>query len=348
VKTLAVVTGIGARTPLGLDAVSSAFLYRTGHPAMTEAALLDENEEPVTMCLHTTIDPLLVGAPRALALALPAFEEAARGLPRELKVKLVVCVDEHAATPAADGVVQAGAVVAELKRRAQEIFEDVTIETSARGAAGPAFAMSDALDTLGSRGTDAVIIGGVHTDYDPRRVLELSRAGRIFTPDNLDSMIPGELAAFVVLMRPEAARSRGLDALARIHAVGTAFEKARPDNDESAFEAIGLTVAVRKATADLLSENGRAGWLLNDLTYETFRLYEWQAMTVRMQRAWCEPQQNESPAQRIGHMGPAAIPMHVVLACEAWRRGWAPHPVALSCAGSDAGERAAVLLSATA
>jgi 3-oxoacyl-[acyl-carrier-protein] synthase-1 len=48
----------------------------------------------------------------------------------------------------------------------------------------------------------------------------------------------------------------------------------------------------------------------------------------------------------MGHLGAAAMPLHVILAAEAFRRGFAPHPYAVSIAGSDGGERAALLLSA--
>jgi len=102
---------------------------------------------------------------------------------------------------------------------------------------------------------------------------------------------------------------------------------------------------VRKAAAELVDEKLRVGWMLTDLTFEMWRVYEWQAMLVRTQHVWGEPQRMDAPAQRLGHLGAAAMPLHMVLASEAWRRGYAPHPLAFSLAGSDSGERAALLMS---
>ena len=54
----------------------------------------------------------------------------------------------------------------------------------------------------------------------------------------------------------------------------------------------------------------------------------------------------EEPAQRLGHLGAAAMPLHLALASEAYPRGFAPHSLALSIGGSDGGERAVVVIGA--
>ena len=97
-------------------------------------------------------------------------------------------------------------------------------------------------------------------------------------------------------------------------------------------------------TARLLDP--KTGKVLTDLTFETFRHFELQAAVTRTQRFFCAPQQVESPAQRLGYLGAAALPLHFALAAEAFAHGFAPHPLAVALAGSDGGERAAVLLSA--
>src|SRR5690606_8927335 len=156
-----------------------------------------------------------------------------------------------------------------------------------------AFALEGALDELDKTRLDAVVVIGVHSDYDParihapaaaRRLLTthpldplipggaaacpvisrsdharslrlpdparihaLAAARRLFTTDRLDALIPGEAAACAVIMRSDHARSLRLPARARIHALATGHSKARPDNDESAFEAAGMTAVARAA-----------------------------------------------------------------------------------------------------
>lgn len=344
----AVVVGAGARTPLGLSAVETGFCYRAASIGMREAPLVEEEGgDGVTMCFLPTIDPRLTGAERAVKLAVPALDEAMRSVGPalgQMRVRVVLLMDEHLGIEGPDGRVPAGDVGAWVIQRAAMVCPQAQLETSVRGPAGLGYALPAVLDSL-ARGTiEAAIVGGVHTDYDPARVRALAEAGRLFKPDNLDSIIPGELAAFFVLMRPDVARMYKLAPRVNLLACGTAFEKARPDNDEPAFEAIGLTVAVRKAGAPLAEAKLQAGWLLTDLTFERHRLFEHQSMVVRTQSLWCEPQHWDPPALRMGALGAAAMPFHVTLAAEGWRRGWAPHSIAFSCAGSDAGERAALLM----
>jgi 3-oxoacyl-[acyl-carrier-protein] synthase-1 len=103
---------------------------------------------------------------------------------------------------------------------------------------------------------------------------------------------------------------------------------------------------LRSALAPLAQEGLRAAWMLTDLTFETFRHFELQAAITRTQRSFCEPQRVDHPAQRIGHVGAAAMPLHLAPAAEAFLHEFAPHPHAVSIAGSDGGERAAVLIAA--
>jgi 3-oxoacyl-[acyl-carrier-protein] synthase-1 len=344
----AVVVSVGARTPLGLSAIETGFSYRAASVAMREAPLTEEDGgEGITMCFLPTIDPLLVGHERAVKLAIPALDEALRAVGpalQQLRTRLVLCVDEPFGVMGADGQTPGVVLGSWVYQRATQFAPQTTLETSVRGPAGPGFALQGVFDGLARGSIEAAIVGGVHTDYDPARVRALVQAGRLFKPDNLDSIIPGECAAFVVLMRPDIARMYKLAPLAQLFAVATAYDKLRPDNDEPAFEAIGLTVAVRKAGAQLAEAKLRAGWLLTDLSFETYRLFEHQSMLVRTQPLWCEPQQWDPPALRMGALGAAAMPLHVTLAAEGWRRGWAPHSIAFSCAGSDGGERAALLM----
>jgi 3-oxoacyl-[acyl-carrier-protein] synthase-1 len=345
----AVVVSVGARTPIGLSAVETGFAYRAASVGMREAPLVEEEGgEGITMCFLPTIDPLTVGGERAVKLALPALDEAMRSagpVLQQMRVRVVLAMDEQLGVPGPDGRLPATEVGAWVIQRAAMAAPQAQLETSVRGPAGLGFVLPGVLDALAKGSIEAAIVGGVHTDYDPARIRALAQAGRLFKPDNLDSMIPGELAAFFVLMRPDVARMYKLTPYANLFTVATAYDKVRPDNDEPAFEAIGLTVAIRKAGAPLVEDKLRAGWLLTDLSFERHRLFEHQSMIVRTQALWWEPQQWDPPALRMGALGAAAMPLHVVLAVEAWRRGWAPHPVAFSCAGSDGGERAALLMS---
>lgn len=332
---------VGARTPIGLSAEQTALLYRAGFPAMASAPLADARGEPVIMCSLPTLDPRLTGAARAAWLAAPALDEALRGLGgagRGLAAELCVTVDEHL------DEAEAGAIAGSLRHAARAHGMELPAPLMARGEAGAAVALGPKLDALRERRLDALVWGGAHSDHDPAVIARLARSGLLFAPDNLDARIPGEAAAFAVLVRPDTARQLRLAAIAEIAGVGTGMERARPDNDESAWEAQGLPAALREAARGLGDERRRAGWLLTDLTFEMRRIQEWQAVMIRARRLLCEPYAVDSPAQRIGYLGAAALPLAVVLAAEAWAGGYAPSPVALAFAGSDTGARGALSL----
>ncbi|WP_438043729.1 beta-ketoacyl synthase N-terminal-like domain-containing protein [Sorangium sp. So ce128] len=348
-RPLAVMVAAGAVTPVGLRSIDTAFSHRASAAAMRESPLVDGQGEPVTMCFLPTLDPRVTGAARAVLLAERALGEALEKLgpaARGLRMQMGLCLDEHLGQRPPGGEAPAQRVAAELAARAQSYgcAPEIAVKVSTRGPAAPGFLLPELCDAL-ARGTiDAALLGGVHTDYDPARIAALDAAGRLFRPDNLDALVPGECAAFVVLARPDVARRALLRELGQIVGLSTAHERARPDNDESAFQATGLTAALRAALAPLAERGLRAGWVLTDITFETFRHFELQAASVRTQQLFCDPQQLECPAQRIGALGAAAMPLHLAIASEAFARGFAPHPCAVSLAGSDGGERAAMVV----
>lgn len=345
-RALAQVVAAGAITPVGLGSVETAFSHRAAAAAMREAPLVDPEGEPVTMCFVPVLDPSLAGVPRAAALGARALAEVIGKLGPQaasLRARVVVAADEALARKAQDGTIPAAALGAALRQATRATWPDLEIEVVPRGAAAPGYFLPGLAAALASGQIEVALAGGVHTDHDQERITELAEAGRLFTPDRLDSLIPGEAAAFVALMREDTARRLGLAARAVLGPAATAQERARPDNDEPAFQAQGLTAALRAA----LSEAGApVGWIMTDLTFETFRHFELQAAMTRTQRHYCDPQQVEAPAQRLGHLGAAAMPLHLALASEAYPRGFAPHSLALSIGGSDGGERAVVVIGA--
>lgn len=351
-KTLCVIAGVGAHSSLGATAPQTAFVYRTGHVGMRESAILNEQDELVTQCKLPTLEPWLAGEARLIQLALPALEEALAQLgerAKTLRIKIVLCLDEWLATVDTSGQSPAQRVASSVLFRARKLaHENVTIETRVEGPAAPGLFLEEVGTLLTMGQADVIIVGAVHSDHDPAIVRRLEERGRLFSSDHLDGMIGGECAAFLLLTSERQARSLGLIAHVALHSVGVAYERATPDNDESAYEAAGITVAARKAAEPLLAEKLKCGWLLGDATYEMREVYEWQALVTRSQKVFELPQQGDFPAHRLGHLGASAIPMMLTLIFEAYRRGYAPHERAMLYAGSDAGARSVLTVGQTA
>jgi 3-oxoacyl-[acyl-carrier-protein] synthase-1 len=329
------IVSVGAKTAAGLNARQTGFLLRAGYPAMSAAPLVNAAGETITMAFLPTFDAQLCGAERLAALALGPFTEAVQPI-RDLDAEVVVALDEGCA----DAGLAAHLVTAMVKR----VMPAASVRVEPKSEAGVGTVLPEAIRSLEARRVDVVVIGGAHSDYDPRAIAALEASGRLFSRDNLDSRIPGEAAAFFVLMRAADAARQGLAPLARVIGVGTGRERATPDNDELAYGAFGLTAAVRSATEALAGSGRTAGWLLTDLTFEMWRQAEWQSMFARAQEVLGRPYYIDSPAQRIGYLGAAAMPLFVAMAATAWTHGYAPSPIALAVAGNDGGDRAAVVL----
>jgi 3-oxoacyl-[acyl-carrier-protein] synthase-1 len=337
----------GAVTSMGLSAMETAFVYRAQGTGLRLSALTDpESAEALLVGGIPTLDPALVGAERAVEIGKLALDDLWSDGASSLsgrRLRLWLCLDEWLTEPDEQGVVPSVEVSQLLRIHARARFgEKLDVRVCALGAAAPGRILEDAIDELERGECDALILGGVHTDQCPARIARLSLQNRLYSGDNTDGVLPGEGAGFVTLLEPAAARRAGVGARARLIALGSGHDKALPDNHESAFEAAGLTLAVRRATEALRAQQQRIGWQFNDLGCESYRLSEWISVMTRTQAIWEEPQVSEAPAQRLGNLGAATIPVQLALAMEAWRRGYAPHPRVLCLAGSDDGSRVAM------
>ncbi len=338
--TIGVVTAVGARTPLGLDAQQTGLMLRTGFAAMDQAPLGPEGE-PITICHQPTLGAALRGIDRAIALSLPALTEvldqAAPLLGSGARVKLIVNLDPAVAADEAG----AARLCAALRGACRKPLPQTSLEIGARGEAGAGFALAGA--GLG-RDLDAVILGGVHTDFDEQAIARLLARERLYDDANLDAIIPGEAAAFVMLTTERFAGQVELPVRARLCGLGTAMEQARFDNDVPAALARGATEAMRGATSALEQQQLEAGWVLSDLGLELWRMREWQSILVRANSVLGPPYRIDTPAHRMGALGAAAMPLCLTLAAEGFRAGYAPAPIAFIMAGSEAGERAAMVV----
>ena len=345
-KTLGILYAAGVRTPLGSGSLENAMLLRTGLASITSAPLATEEGEPVTMSLDLALDPYLVGEERAAALAATALRELAtaigRDTARELKTRVALAFPEpQPGQPRSD----VGRILAtRLKTALGETFGSPEVDLATRGSAGLAYVLPDALSALARREVDAVIAGGVHTDYDPAALRVLEKSGRLYTPDSIDAVIPGEAAAFVLIGREDLGQRLGLPKLARIVSIAAETSDVTPYNDESAFDATTMASVIAAAARQLDSEL-KIGFAYGDHGIEHFRIRELYAALTRVHRSFCEPMAIDSPSQRIGRTGAASLPLFLALLAESFRRGFAPTPIGMAFAGSDAGERAAILVS---
>ena len=335
---LAAVVAVGARTPLGLEACQTGFLFRAGFATMEPTDVGLEGGE-ITACRQTVLAEDRFGVERAVALATPALDEAlgALGTSEPLRAKLILSLDRRR-----EG--DAEALADQLFARCRARLASCKLMLIHGGEAGPCHALPAALSSLAAGEIDVVLLGGVHSDIDPLAIATLAEEGRLYDHDNLDSVIPGESAAFVALAAAATARRLGIQPRAWLCGLGAGIEPARRDNDLVTGPARAFTAALRQASAPLEERDLRAGWLLTTMGLEAWNLPEWQALHVRASNVLGPPHRYDSPAQRIGTVGGAAAPLFITLVAEGFARGYAPSPLALLLLASDSGERGALVL----
>ncbi len=343
-RSIGTVFAVGARTALG-GATETAMILRTGLPGLRAAPLAaGEGGDAVTMGFDPTLEPALVGEERAARLAELALAELGAAAGSALgakKLRAVLSLPE----PRPDQKrTEAGVLLARRLRAALAgPFGNPPVELSTQGAAGLAYALPSALTALAAREVDALLVGGAHSDYDPAAIGVLEASERLFSSTRPDALIPGECAAFALIARDDFGHVHGLSPLPPIFAVRSDSGDLTPYNDTSAFDASSLSKVIREATAELEDEL-KVGWALGDHGVEHYRTRELYSALVRTHGRWCEPIAIDAPAQRLGHMGAAALPLCLTLAANMVRRGFAPTPFGLLLAGSDGGERGALLV----
>jgi 3-oxoacyl-[acyl-carrier-protein] synthase I len=338
------VFAVGARSPIGLDAKQTALLLRSGIPAIGAAPLANKDGDAITMAFDPTVDPLTVGEERAALIACEALREVARAVgpsARNLKLRCVLAFPEP--RPGQKRSEANHALAALVRRGLAETFGDPPVDVTMQGSAGLAYILPEALTRLAMREIDAVLVGGLHSDYDPLAINALDVSGRLFSLENTDGVIPGECAAFALIGRDDFGHSIGKRPLCRVLSVASETSEITPYDDSSALDATALTQVFR-STCSVLPDELKVGWAIGDHGFEHYRIRELYAALARTHKQWCPPIAIDAPAQRMGQLGAAALPLGLVLAAEMYRREYAPTPCGMLFAGSDGGERGAILV----
>jgi 3-oxoacyl-[acyl-carrier-protein] synthase-1 len=355
VKPRAYVYATGARSAAGTNTLEIATMLRAGVPVIGGSPL--EGDDPkvgLAMGLERTLAPTLFGPERAAALLRLALLEltrscraAPRGVePRELSLRVALALPE--VEPGAGRSASAQRpLVAELGRLAENLLGASDVRYSPPngpgGGAGAATVLDDALTALERREVDAVVFGGCHTDYDPERVRTLQASGRLFSNENANAPLPGEGAAVVLLGRSDLENKTGLEKRGAVFAVSSTRSELTPWNDRSVLADDALARCITEACRPLPAELG-VGFALSDVTTEIFRVRELYHAITRATERFVEPFAVDAPAQRIGALGAAALPLALAVGADMFHRGYAPTPFGLLLAGNDDGERAAVLV----
>jgi 3-oxoacyl-[acyl-carrier-protein] synthase-1 len=344
-----VVTGIGARAALGDHALQIAASVRAGlsgfrdwhagGPEPIPAAFTDPPlgdypwTEKVRDLLRSPVEEALFTAGLHDTAAL--VEEGRSG---RLRAYLGA---PHRGRP--------GAAPDALARLVPTLAEDlirggVTAPLDAFGLDQPsgALALANACESLQGGRAEIALVCGVDSLLHNPTLRPLLSAGRLKSSATPSGLIPGEAGACFIVETAAHARRRKAEVLARVEAIALEQEDV-PTGPEAPVTVTALGRALERAqTAGGAARSFTR--VLSDLNGERWRFLEWALAETRFPRLLAPGTRHWHPADVLGDVGAAFIPLAVVLAARAFARGYAGTGPVLILASSERGERSAIAL----
>ncbi len=333
----------GAATPLGDNAVHTGLFLRAGRNQFLTSPFIDTWGERIRMSFLTTIPRNLTGADRLARLASVALREALvplGGLPRGISAQLALALPENTQ----GGNSKNGRVLSDwLARSIGQVLPISEIVPFPAGHAAGAEALERAHTWISSGKEHIVVVAGVDSYYNWDDLEPMEKADRIITEDNLDGMIPGEAAAFVVLVSEWLAARLQVRPVARLVSAGTARDP-HPFGSEEVCGAEGYTQAAGVVLAPLQAANRRVNYWWVDLTNETRKTKEFQLTVPRIGDVLGTATHLMTPLRELGDTRAATIPLMVALSSEAWHKGYGADTISVCMAASDGGMRGMTVL----
>jgi 3-oxoacyl-[acyl-carrier-protein] synthase I len=338
----AIVGGVGARTVSGLTALQVTMSARAQRFLLRESHLIDAHGEPIGVArlpsigdnIHGLARFVLLGSPAMLQALFPLRESLSRRGIKEGPVPVVIALPEEA-RPGLDPMLKTHLLQA-LAARSRAAIDRDRSSLSFGGRAAGAAAIERAMELL-EEGAEAVLCGGIDTMFDPEYLDHLDGERRLHALDTENGFIPGEGAAFLLLV---SSRTIGqIEPLATITSVALEREP-RPYGSPDPCLGVGLTQAVRRAVAGAQP----FAWVLTDVSNERHRVDEWTYAFARNHGAFRTEVAHEQPLLKTGDVGAASIPMLVTMAAVRWNANCAVSQSALVVGASDGPLRCAVAL----
>jgi 3-oxoacyl-[acyl-carrier-protein] synthase-1 len=346
-----VVVGMGMITAVGLSAAETAASVRARTMRFSEIAWRDKRLEPFTVA--EVLEEGLPGLEPGVA-AREGLSDREERLLRLGILPLRECLGPLGGTPArgiglrlalpdleTQRPLRRARLLELLAEGAEGAVDVAASDAGSRGRAGGLAAVGQAGGLIREGKADLMIVGGIDTYRALHALGTLDRDGRVKSSSNLDGFIPGEGAGFLLLASAEAARKRGLEALARVSAAGESFEPGHLYAEEP-YRGEGLASALAALVQEDVPKPFRE--VYSSMNGESHWAKEWGVAVLRHRDALVPDHGLHHPADCFGDTGAACGPLLVGLAAAGLSGGYRKSPCLVYCS-SDRGERAAVVVS---
>jgi 3-oxoacyl-[acyl-carrier-protein] synthase-1 len=335
------VAAVGASTPVGRNAWSSAAAVRAGVSGLTQHPyIVDSTGEPLRVALAPWLDPGIAGLQRFQALLYPAIDQVLESSAGHGRTALALALPQ--VRPGLDpelGPQLLGAVKSDYPG----VFDATALFL--KGHAAGILAIETVVRKLAQGAFDACVIAGVESYLEPLTLEwleecdQLHGAGRL---NNAWGFIPGEAAGALLLVGPRLADQFSGRLLAQVLGAATAIEHKRIKT-ETVCVGEGLTQAFRGAL-QALAPGDTISDVYCDMNGEPYRADEYGFTALRTREHFRSVSQFVAPADCWGDVSAAGALLHLALAVIAGSKGYANGPLALVWASAEAGERGATVL----
>ena len=323
----------GMVTGVGLDAPSSCAAMRARLDGFQETRFVSTDGSalvgaPVPMPRN------FIGVKRMAHMAAAAITECLQIAPeaRSSATTLILCLAETG---------RPGRPVADTVRLAHWISEIVELDGAHRtrlvehGRPSGFVALEQARKLIADGFARHVVIAGVDSYLTTLSIAHYVALKRLLMPGNADGFIPAEAAAAILLGPPGAGAFR-------LASLGLAREPAFIYNglDEGGahlpLRGDGMTAAYAQALKASGLEMRDVGYRISDLIGESYFFKQAALASLRLVRGHHGFQDLWSPAESVGNVGAAVVPMMVGMAMTAARKSYAAgDPVLIEASGDD-------------
>ncbi|MGB8813287.1 MAG: 3-oxoacyl-ACP synthase [Paracoccaceae bacterium] len=321
----------GMVTAVGLDAASACAAMRARLDGFGETRFLGAQGgwlvgAPVPLPRNW------IGQMRMARLLAGAISEVFRKVPAaEGNATLILCLAEET---------RPGRPVPDpepLLRLLSEIVglaPDTKTRVVAHGRPSGFVALQQARRLITEGAAQNVLIAGVDSYLTTLTVAHYLESARILGPGNANGFIPGEAAAAILCTAGEGPLCLTGLGLAREEAF--IYNDMGTDGDPLPLRGDGMTNAYAQAFDAAGIEMRQLGYRISDLIGESYFFKQTALASIRLLRGRHDFQGLWSPAESVGNIGAAAVPLMIGMALAAAAKGYhGGDPVLIEASGDD-------------
>lgn len=335
---------VGASTPVGRDAWSSAAAVRAGvsgfaqHPYMVDTA-----GEPMRAAIAPWLDIDCQGQERFEALLFPAIDQVLQPLAAggDPKIRVALALGLPSARPGLPTELGDALRASIVKRYPNRFVVQAVLEN---GHAAGLLGLHAAVRKMVEGAFDICVLAGVESYLAPETLEWLEQNEQLHGAGPLNNawgFIPGEGAGAALLGTERALAGLQLTPLGQVLGVGTALEQNRIKT-KTVCIGEGLTAAFREGLSGLPS-GAKVTDVYCDMNGEPYRADEFGFAALRT-KEWFESASDFiAPADCWGDVSAASAPLALVLSVAASKNAYSNGPFSFLWASSESGERGAAL-----